>query len=147
MGLAIHEIMRGAQVALAFDERGKRLPIQRKGIIVKVQTVAENDTIEDNGDPRNGIKSIWVQFEKGHPPESVKNCQLALIRGFDQTEYGKLKRQEMNEKAEAGLEEPYIIDKTDLPDAKPLKSEDVEKFETAPRRGRPPKNLMTEEKT
>jgi len=145
MPLSIGEIMRGAQVAVAFDDRGRRVNPQRRGVITKVETWIdmEGDVSEDNGDPRNGIKAIWVKFDKNGESEKVQNRHLALIKGFDQTEYGRMKREENNARGEAAESEPtIIIDKTEIEHTKPLDSSAVDEFEAPPKRGpgRPRKN-------
>lgn len=141
MGLSIEQMQRGAQVAHAFDGKGGKRRIMRKGIIVRIETLDPIDPESQN--PYSGVKTIWVQFARGADPEPIPNSELALIKAHDQTEYARLKKDSAlegeldrmdreNRRAEAqSVAEPLVIveDETGVDPRKPLDEEAVREFE------------------
>lgn len=139
MPLSMPEIEKGAQVAVSLNERGQRLPVQRKGIIVVVKSIEGrdekgNDLLVD-GNNGNGIAEIWVQFSKDGKPELVKNCTLTIVRQYDKVARESMRLRERNQAARdrsegeiiGDMNEPAVmIDETDVDSRKPLGGEDVE---------------------
>lgn len=148
MALAMDQIKRGTQVAIAFDDDGRKLPIQRRGVIVKIETVkrwgknADGQSVavetEVNGNVRAGVAKIWVALKDGEPPVEVKNSWLALIREGRRGDWLKLQAQMDAEKAaeiEAGTripepgEAPVVVDETKLENAgKPISEAELNRL-------------------
>lgn len=109
MPLAIPQIILGTQVALTHDEEGERLPVERRGVIVAVDTARKIGKDEKgktvilsttrNGNPATGVDKIWVRFRKGDPPVAVKNIQLTLIHEANRKAFDEIKREEAVKKA------------------------------------------------
>ncbi len=144
MPLSMPEIEKGAQVAVAVDERGKKLAVARKGVIVKVCSFEGTEVDADgkvvrmktvDGNNGNGIAEIWVQFSKTGEPELVKNYSLAIVKQYDKVARESMRLREKNAEAQARSEgeilgdmnEPVImLDETEVDSRKPLGGEDVE---------------------
>lgn len=111
MPLSIPQIILGTQVALTHDEEGERLPVERRGVIVAVDTakqIGKNDkgktvilTTQRNGNPACGVDKIWVRFKAGQEPVALKNCQLTLIHEANRKTYDEIKREDNVKKAAA----------------------------------------------
>lgn len=110
MTLAIPQIILGTQVALTHDVEGEKLPVERRGVIVAVDTarkVGKDSTGKTvilsttrNGNPATGVDKIWVRFKKGQPPIAVKNIQLTLIHEATRKTYDEIKREDAAKKAD-----------------------------------------------
>ena len=85
MGLALHDIERGAKVAEIFDEKGKPLAQRRLGIITKVN-FSNSDGSDVNHDATSGdVHSVEVTFAEGEKPKTFRGTsQLALHQKADQ---------------------------------------------------------------
>lgn len=124
--------MLGAQVAITHDVEGNKLQVQRRGVIVAVDTALKIEKIngrmtitktERNGNPACGVKAIWVRLKKGEPPVEVKNAQLTLIHEASRKAFDEIRRDdnvrkarelEAKEREQQGLEQIVTSDE-DVP--------------------------------
>lgn len=141
MPLSMDQMQRGAQVAVAFDERGGRRRFMRKGIIVKIETF---DPVDPESQlPQNGVKKIFVQFAPGIEPEVIPNAHLALVKPFDQSQYARLKkdavleqelesidRQNRLREATQASEPTVVVDETEFDSRRPVSEEELRRFES-----------------
>lgn len=115
MPLSIPEMQVGAQVAVAFDEKGRELKVKRKGVITKIVSQS-GECFNDN----SGVKEIWVGFVPGHAPEKVENFRLGLVKQYDRAAAESIRQAEVNAKYGDGavlgdMNEPVVlVDQTDL---------------------------------
>ena len=91
MGLALHDIERGAKVAEVWDERGKPLPQRRLGIITRV-LFSNTDGSGVNADATSGdVHSVEVTFSEGEKPKTFRGTScLALHQKADQAALERL---------------------------------------------------------
>jgi hypothetical protein len=108
MPLSIPQIMLGAQVALTHDIEGNRLPVERRGVIVQVDTALKIEKVdgrmkitrtEKNGNPACGVAAIWVRLKKGEAPINCKNAQLTLVHEASRKAFDEIRREDNVKKA------------------------------------------------
>lgn len=91
IGLALHDIERGAKVAEVYDEKGKPLARRRLGVITKVNYANVNGS-DINPDATSGdVHSVEVTFAAGEKPKTFRGTnQLALHQKADQAALEKI---------------------------------------------------------
>lgn len=94
MPLSIADAVPGAYVEEYFDDHGARLPVRRKGWIVKVEH-------ESGAYDASMAGRISVLFDKDKGPEPSKLRRLNLIRRADESALQRLKQEEANIQGDA----------------------------------------------
>jgi len=133
MALAIPEIRIGALIEEIHDDRGRPLPVRRRGYIVRVEYPGGEVY------SASGVERMWVQFEQAKEPEEVRPCRCAIVRGFDASAAGRIKQAEANRLGEGLVrdERAVTMDRTGVESKKPLSEHDIEEhLAPAPARGR-----------
>ncbi len=151
MPLNIDNIRRGTRVAIAFDDDGKALPVQRHGIITRVETVKKfgknahgktvAEEVENNGNPRNGVSRIFVTLKQGEPEVEVKNAWLAMTRSVKREDWLKLKQEDDARRAalvDAGEVKPeegeavLVVNETGSKSSAPVTNAEMRRLTGAP---------------
>lgn len=113
MGIALHDLERGAKVAEIFDAEGNALVQRRLGVITKINFGGMDDDGKVHINPKavqGNIYSIEVEFGDGKPHVYRGTSQLCLHQKADMAAMEKLGEQAQNRVAIDARRPPKMAD-------------------------------------
>lgn len=96
MPLSITDAVPGAYVEEYFDDKGAKLPVRRRGYIVRVEN-PEGEVTPD----ASGVGKVFALFDRQKGLEQTKLVRLNLIKRADESALQRIKQEEDNIKGDA----------------------------------------------